>query len=161
MIARMWHGWTNPQNADSYEKLLRDEMFPSMRRIHGFRGAYCCGARPVRKLSSSPSRCLHRSTRCGSSRAKTTKLQFFTRKLPDCFRAMIRNRCITKSGSRRSSRYSTTEATAGAVLIGHSALPKATAYTAAIKPKPAVRLTREAIQPTVMPRTICKSVPKK
>jgi heme-degrading monooxygenase HmoA len=40
MIARMWHGWTKPQNADAYENLLRDEMFPGMRRITGFEGAY-------------------------------------------------------------------------------------------------------------------------
>jgi heme-degrading monooxygenase HmoA len=40
MIARMWHGWTKPQNADAYEDLLRNEMFPSMRRIQGFEGAY-------------------------------------------------------------------------------------------------------------------------
>ena len=40
MIARMWHGWTKPADADTYENLLRDEMFPSMRRIQGFEGAY-------------------------------------------------------------------------------------------------------------------------
>lgn len=40
MIARTWHGWTKPQDADTYETLLRDEMFPSMRRIQGFEGAY-------------------------------------------------------------------------------------------------------------------------
>jgi heme-degrading monooxygenase HmoA len=40
MIARMWHGWTKPLDADTYEKLLRDEMFPSMRSIQGFEGAY-------------------------------------------------------------------------------------------------------------------------
>ena len=40
MIARMWHGWSKPENADAYEHLLRDEMFPSMRRIQGFEGAY-------------------------------------------------------------------------------------------------------------------------
>ncbi len=40
MIARMWHGWTKPQNAEAYENLLRNEMFPSMRRIQGFEGAY-------------------------------------------------------------------------------------------------------------------------
>jgi heme-degrading monooxygenase HmoA len=38
MIARMWHGWTKPDNADAYENLLRNEMFPSMRRIPGFEG---------------------------------------------------------------------------------------------------------------------------
>jgi heme-degrading monooxygenase HmoA len=40
MIARMWHGWTQPSQADAYENLLRDHMFPSMRRIPGFEGAY-------------------------------------------------------------------------------------------------------------------------
>jgi heme-degrading monooxygenase HmoA len=40
MIARVWHGWTKPQNADAYESLLRDDMFPSIRQIEGSRGAY-------------------------------------------------------------------------------------------------------------------------
>jgi hypothetical protein len=40
MIARMWHGWTKPENADAYENLLREEMFPEIRRIEGARGAY-------------------------------------------------------------------------------------------------------------------------
>jgi heme-degrading monooxygenase HmoA len=40
MIARMWHGWTKPADADAYENLLRDEMFPSMRRVQGFERAY-------------------------------------------------------------------------------------------------------------------------
>jgi len=40
MIARMWHGWTKPENADAYENLLRDEMFPEIRQIEGARGAY-------------------------------------------------------------------------------------------------------------------------
>jgi heme-degrading monooxygenase HmoA len=40
MIARMWHGWTKPADADAYENLLRNEMFPSMRRIQGFEGAH-------------------------------------------------------------------------------------------------------------------------
>ncbi|MDQ6809010.1 MAG: antibiotic biosynthesis monooxygenase [Verrucomicrobiota bacterium] len=26
MIARIWHGWTTPENASAYEKLLRDEI---------------------------------------------------------------------------------------------------------------------------------------
>jgi len=40
MIARVWHGWTKPANADTYEKLLHDDMFPSIRRIEGSQGAY-------------------------------------------------------------------------------------------------------------------------
>ena len=41
MIARIWHGWTKPKDAKAYEKLLRDEIFPSIaaRKIKGYRGA--------------------------------------------------------------------------------------------------------------------------
>src|SRR2546426_9566481 len=41
MIARMWHGWTKPADAKTYEKMLRDEIFPSIaaRNISGYRGA--------------------------------------------------------------------------------------------------------------------------
>ena len=40
MIARIWHGWTTPQNADNYEALLKEEIFVGIqdRRIHGFKG---------------------------------------------------------------------------------------------------------------------------
>ena len=40
MIGRVWHGWTKSENADTYERLLREEMFPEIRRIEGSRGAY-------------------------------------------------------------------------------------------------------------------------
>lgn len=38
MIARLWHGWTLPENADRYEKLLREEVFPGIKKkkIKGF-----------------------------------------------------------------------------------------------------------------------------
>src|ERR1700730_5007389 len=41
MIARIWHGWTKPENAKAYEEMLRDEIFPSIaaRKIKGYRGA--------------------------------------------------------------------------------------------------------------------------
>jgi antibiotic biosynthesis monooxygenase (ABM) superfamily enzyme len=41
MIARIWHGWTKPGDANAYEKLLRDEIFPSIaaQKIIGYRGA--------------------------------------------------------------------------------------------------------------------------
>jgi antibiotic biosynthesis monooxygenase (ABM) superfamily enzyme len=40
MIARIWHGWTKPENADAYEALLRQEIFMgiSNRGISGYRG---------------------------------------------------------------------------------------------------------------------------
>ena len=41
MVARIWRGWTKPGEAKAYEKLLRDEIFPSIaaRKIEGYRGA--------------------------------------------------------------------------------------------------------------------------
>lgn len=40
MITRIWRGWTLPANADAYEALLRNEIFPAIeaRRISGYRG---------------------------------------------------------------------------------------------------------------------------
>jgi heme-degrading monooxygenase HmoA len=40
MICRVWHGWTTPENADAYERLLRSEIFESIaeRGITGYRG---------------------------------------------------------------------------------------------------------------------------
>jgi heme-degrading monooxygenase HmoA len=40
MIARIWHGWTIPGNADTYEALLKEEIFVGIqnRHIRGFRG---------------------------------------------------------------------------------------------------------------------------
>jgi heme-degrading monooxygenase HmoA len=40
VIARIWHGWTTPANADAYETLLRSEVLPGISRIDGARGAY-------------------------------------------------------------------------------------------------------------------------
>lgn len=39
MIARIWHGWTSPENADAYEEFLRTKMFPSIHEVDGFRSA--------------------------------------------------------------------------------------------------------------------------
>ena len=40
MIVRIWHGWTAPDNADTYEALLKEEIFVGIenRRIPGFNG---------------------------------------------------------------------------------------------------------------------------
>jgi heme-degrading monooxygenase HmoA len=39
MIARIWHGWTAPDDADKYEALLKDEILVGIqnRRIRGFK----------------------------------------------------------------------------------------------------------------------------
>ena len=38
MIARMWHGWTTPANADAYETLLRTQILPRIRQSAGCEG---------------------------------------------------------------------------------------------------------------------------
>ena len=40
MIARIWHGWTTPENADKYENLLKTEIFPGIaaKNVPGYRG---------------------------------------------------------------------------------------------------------------------------
>jgi antibiotic biosynthesis monooxygenase (ABM) superfamily enzyme len=40
MISRIWHGWTKPENADAYEKLLKEEIFTGIQslEIPGYRG---------------------------------------------------------------------------------------------------------------------------
>ena len=42
MISRIWHGWTAPENADAYEKLLREEIFTGIagRAIRGYQGIH-------------------------------------------------------------------------------------------------------------------------
>jgi antibiotic biosynthesis monooxygenase (ABM) superfamily enzyme len=40
MLARIWHGWTTPQNAAAYERLLKEQIFPSIaaKGVEGYRG---------------------------------------------------------------------------------------------------------------------------
>lgn len=42
MISRVWHGWTNQENADAYEELLRTEIFTNIasRSIQGYQGIH-------------------------------------------------------------------------------------------------------------------------
>ena len=39
MIGGIWHGWTRPENADRYEKLLKEEIFPGIaeKRVRGYK----------------------------------------------------------------------------------------------------------------------------
>lgn len=41
MIARIWHGYTSIENADVYENLLKEEIFPEIEEkiIRGYKGA--------------------------------------------------------------------------------------------------------------------------
>jgi hypothetical protein len=40
MVGRMWRAWTTAENADSYERLLRDKILPELDAAEGCRGAY-------------------------------------------------------------------------------------------------------------------------
>ena len=40
MIARLWRGWASIENADAYEKLLREQVLPGLWQIDGYRGGY-------------------------------------------------------------------------------------------------------------------------
>ena len=40
MIARIWHGWTKPGDADGYESHLRPELLPGVSKMQGFHGSY-------------------------------------------------------------------------------------------------------------------------
>jgi heme-degrading monooxygenase HmoA len=40
MIARVWKGWTKLENADTYEKLLREVVYPGLQKINGYHGGY-------------------------------------------------------------------------------------------------------------------------
>lgn len=38
MIARIWHGYTATEHADSYEAMLKPELLPGMNKIPGYKG---------------------------------------------------------------------------------------------------------------------------
>lgn len=42
MITRVWHGWTTPENADTYQRLLETDILPGIaaKEIPGYRGAH-------------------------------------------------------------------------------------------------------------------------
>jgi heme-degrading monooxygenase HmoA len=40
VIARIWHGYTNPEHADAYEAMLKPELLPGISKAKGYRGSY-------------------------------------------------------------------------------------------------------------------------
>ncbi len=40
MIARHWRGWTALDNADAYERLLSETVFPKLTQVEGYEGGY-------------------------------------------------------------------------------------------------------------------------
>ncbi|MCG8608054.1 antibiotic biosynthesis monooxygenase [bacterium] len=40
MIARVWRGWTKAGDADTYEKLLQEVVYPELQTIRGYLNGY-------------------------------------------------------------------------------------------------------------------------
>jgi len=40
MIARIWHGYTKPENAEAYEATLKPELLPGISKVPGYRGSF-------------------------------------------------------------------------------------------------------------------------
>jgi heme-degrading monooxygenase HmoA len=40
MIARLWRGYTTPEQADAYEAMLKPELLPGIGKAKGYRGSY-------------------------------------------------------------------------------------------------------------------------
>ena len=40
MIARIWHGWTKPENADAYASHLVPELLPGLSEKKGFQRSH-------------------------------------------------------------------------------------------------------------------------
>ena len=40
MIARVWKGWTKSEDADAYEKLLKEVVYPGLQKLKGYHGGY-------------------------------------------------------------------------------------------------------------------------
>jgi hypothetical protein len=40
MIARHWRGWTEVDNANAYEALLKTRVLPELKQLAGYRGGY-------------------------------------------------------------------------------------------------------------------------
>lgn len=40
MIFRIWHGWTNPENGDAYQRIVQEEVFEivALKKVVGYRG---------------------------------------------------------------------------------------------------------------------------
>jgi len=40
MIARVWHGYTKPENAAAYEAMLKPELLPGISAVKGYQSSY-------------------------------------------------------------------------------------------------------------------------
>jgi len=40
VIARIWHGYTKPEDAGAYEAMLKPELLPGIGKVKGYKGSY-------------------------------------------------------------------------------------------------------------------------
>ena len=40
MITRLWHGYTRPENAGTYQEMLLTNILPGIHRVPGYKGSY-------------------------------------------------------------------------------------------------------------------------
>jgi len=40
VIARIWHGYTKPEDAGAYEAMLKPELLPGIGKVKGYQGSY-------------------------------------------------------------------------------------------------------------------------
>jgi heme-degrading monooxygenase HmoA len=40
VIARIWHGYTKPENADAYEAKLKPELLPGISKVKGYQSSF-------------------------------------------------------------------------------------------------------------------------
>src|SRR6266498_5152955 len=87
MIARIWHGWTTPQNANAYEQLLRHEIFVSIsnKDIKGYKGIELLKRITTNEAGSLPSCTLKILMQLNNLQKKIMRLLLFLKKHRDYF----------------------------------------------------------------------------
>jgi len=40
VIARIWHGYTKPEDADAYESMLKPDLLPGISKVNGYKSSY-------------------------------------------------------------------------------------------------------------------------
>lgn len=40
MITRLWHGYTKPEDANTYQEMLLSRILPGIHRVEGYKGSY-------------------------------------------------------------------------------------------------------------------------
>jgi len=97
VIARIWHGYTKPEDADAYEAMLKPELLPGISKIKGYRAATFLGEIGEARSSSSQSCSGILSMRFAPSWDGITRPLWFPRNAASTYPGMMPKRHITMS----------------------------------------------------------------